>query len=64
MENNKKVEKEVVLCKGCLGTTYCRECVYLDTNTPLVHGGSKYKCVSSGYYHFGSDVACSSFRRG
>ncbi|MBQ7760440.1 MAG: hypothetical protein IJ400_00125 [Clostridia bacterium] len=62
MKKNEK--KAITLCKGCLCTNYCRSCVYLDTNTPLVHGGSKYKCVNHGTYHFGSDSACNDFRRG
>ena len=57
-------EKEVVLCEGKLCTSYCRECVYFDTSKVLVSGGSKYKCTKHGSYHFGSDSACSGFKRG
>ena len=62
----KKTKKEVAvkLCKGCLGSDHCRDCVYFDTSRPEASGSRYYKCAKRGSYHRGDECACSSFARG
>ena len=66
MKKNKanKINRPVVMCKGCVNSDHCRDCIFLDTSTPECSGSRYYKCVKRGSYHRGDECACGSFVRG
>lgn len=59
-----KIEKNVILCKGCLNAEHCASCVYFDTRKPESSGSRYYKCIKRGCYVRGDECACSSWVRG